>query len=268
MAKRSKPAATPAPQYVPTDRERAAIEPVEQYERGGVHAPSFKVANTKGRAVIGLDHADTNTGRRLLIASLGITDGRLAGVVTSDLASISTSKGEISEMEMNYGLTIIQSIGPRDPVELLLATQMAAIHLATMSTARTLRGSTTIVQQDSNGNLVNKLARTFATQVEALKRHRAKGEQRVVVEHQHIHVHQGGQAVVGNVTTGGGGRGTPEIGELPHERNDERMRLPMGAAVLGALEANGLPVSGTSREGLERVPVPRGAGRSETGSDA
>ena len=43
----------------------------------------------------------------------------------------------------------------------------------------------------------NKLARTFATQVEALKRYRSGGEQKMTV--QHVHVAEGGQAIVGNV---------------------------------------------------------------------
>jgi hypothetical protein len=43
----------------------------------------------------------------------------------------------------------------------------------------------------------NKLSRTFATLLEALNRHRGKGQQKMVVEH--VHVHSGGQAVVGVV---------------------------------------------------------------------
>jgi hypothetical protein len=45
----------------------------------------------------------------------------------------------------------------------------------------------------------NKLARTFAAQVEALKRYRSGGEQKMTV--QHVHVADGGQAIVGNVST-------------------------------------------------------------------
>ncbi len=45
---------------------------------------------------------------------------------------------------------------------------------------------------------LTKLARTFGAQMEALKRYRTGGEQKVVV--QHVHVSDGGQAaVVGNV---------------------------------------------------------------------
>jgi hypothetical protein len=39
----------------------------------------------------------------------------------------------------------------------------------------------------------------------ALNRHRGKGHQKVTVEH--VHVHEGGQAIVGNVSTRSGGRG-------------------------------------------------------------
>jgi hypothetical protein len=48
----------------------------------------------------------------------------------------------------------------------------------------------------------NKLARTLAAQVEALKRYRSSGEQAMRVEH--VTVNNGGQAIVGNVASGGG----------------------------------------------------------------
>jgi hypothetical protein len=50
------------------------------------------------------------------------------------------------------------------------------------------------------------LARTYAMQMEALKRYRTGGEQKVTV--QHVSVSEGGQAIVGNVTQPAGG--TPE----------------------------------------------------------
>lgn len=51
----------------------------------------------------------------------------------------------------------------------------------------------------------NLLLRTFSKQVEALKTYRSKGQQKVEVEH--VHVHRGGQAIVGAVshTASGGG---------------------------------------------------------------
>ena len=60
-----------------------------------------------------------------------------------------------------------------------------------------------IPQQDAAERALNKLARTFVAQVEALVRCRGGGRQTVRVEH--VTVNEGGQAIVGNVTSGGRG---------------------------------------------------------------
>ncbi len=85
----------------------------------------------------------------------------------------------------------------------MLAAQMGAIHMATMTLARRLNHVETIPQQDAAERALNKLARTFATQVQTLKKYRSKGEQVVRIER--VTVKDGGQAVVGNVQTGGRG---------------------------------------------------------------
>jgi DUF917 family protein len=97
-------------------------------------------------------------------------------------------------------LSIIEGIKPRDQVETMLAAQMAAVHMATMTFARRLATVDNIPQQDSAERAFNKLTRTFTTQMEALKRFRTGGEQKVTV--QHVTVAEGGQAIVGNVTQG------------------------------------------------------------------
>jgi hypothetical protein len=49
----------------------------------------------------------------------------------------------------------------------------------------------------------------------ALKEYRSKGEQKMTV--QHVHVAEGGQAIVGNVNaTAEGGRSREKSGEQPH----------------------------------------------------
>lgn len=83
--------------------------------------------------------------------------------------------------------------------------RLGAIHAATMMLARRLNHVETIPQQDATERALNKLARTFATQMEALKRYRTGGQQKVTVEH--VTVNSGGQAIVGVVTSGGGGAG-------------------------------------------------------------
>jgi hypothetical protein len=93
------------------------------------------------------------------------------------------------------------AVGP-DQLEAMLAAQIAAVHVLTMSFATRLVNAENLVQRDSAERALNKLARTFVAQVEALKRYRTGGEQKVTVEH--VTVNAGGKAIVGNVTHGGG----------------------------------------------------------------
>jgi hypothetical protein len=97
-------------------------------------------------------------------------------------------------------VSVIRGIEPQDQMEAMLAAQMAAVHNATMTFARRLNHVDNIQQQDSAERAFNRLGRTFTTQMEALKRYRTSGQQKMTVEH--VHVHEGGQAIVGNV--GGG----------------------------------------------------------------
>jgi hypothetical protein len=56
---------------------------------------------------------------------------------------------------------------------------------------------------------------TLAQLLDALNRHRGKGQQKVTVEH--VHVHTGGQAVVGTVEHPGGGHHS-KLEEQPHAK--------------------------------------------------
>ena len=76
-------------------------------------------------------------------------------------------------------------------------------------------GEQTFEGRRENLAQANKLSRSFATLLEALNRHRGKGQQKVTVEH--VHVHSGGQAVVGMVQTPGGGDGAKSEVQ-PHAR--------------------------------------------------
>ena len=94
----------------------------------------------------------------------------------------------------------IRAISPQGPIEGMLATQMIATHYATMECfGRATKLASCPLLYQENLNIANKLTRSFATQMEALNRHRGKGQQKVTVEH--VHVHSGGQAIVGNVAS-------------------------------------------------------------------
>ena len=112
------------------------------------------------------------------------------------------SHGQRSDADASgFALGFVDSMAPRDAAETLLLAQMAAIHQATMMMARRLNHVENLRQQDAAERALNKLARTYAAQVEALKRYRSKGQQVVRVER--VNVESGGQAVVGHVQHGG-----------------------------------------------------------------
>jgi hypothetical protein len=121
----------------------------------------------------------------------------------SQLANAGSHGRQIDEDALNFMLSVVAGIKPKDQLEAMLAAQMAAIHTATMTFARRLANVETIEQQDSAERALNKLARTYAMQMEALKRYRTGGEQKVTVHH--VSVNEGGQAIVGNVNQAAGG---------------------------------------------------------------
>jgi len=128
-----------------------------------------------------------------------------------------TTSKPFEEGEVNGALAAMHGIAPRDEIEAMLAAQMIAVHSAAMRCLRQLKGSDTIQQQDSNGNIAIKLLRTYTTQMEALQRYRGKGEQKMTVEH--VHVHAGGQAIVGEVNAAARGEGAPAKSEdQPHAK--------------------------------------------------
>jgi hypothetical protein len=98
----------------------------------------------------------------------------------------------------------LAGIGPKDELEGMLAAQMVAAHSAAMeSYRRSMLSDQTFEGRKENLSQANKLSRTYTTLLEALNRHRGKGQQKVTVEH--VHVHAGGQAIVGAVEHPGGG---------------------------------------------------------------
>ena len=153
------------------------------------------------------------------------------------------SDAETRDKQFNATVAALVGIGPKDELEGMMAAQLIAAHNAAMECyRRAMIGEQTFEGRRENLAQANKLSRTYATLVEALNRHRGKGQQKVTVEH--VHVHSGGQAVVGVVGTPGGGDQEKPEGQ-PH-------------AIAYAPQP---PMWGTNKE-REPVPVTRDAERS------
>jgi hypothetical protein len=116
----------------------------------------------------------------------------------------------------------------QNQLEAMLAAQMAAVHVASMTCARQLAGVETIAEYDSAERAFNKLTRTFAMQMEALKRYRSGAEHKVTL--QHVSVAEGGQAIVGNVTQApreNGREATQEKAATPRPARRDTNVVPM-----------------------------------------
>jgi hypothetical protein len=204
MSKKVVAPKTPQPPYERTDKEKRVIEGFQARREKSKPLPEQVVEyGDDGVPSLREGHPDPAVGATLTMEALGLTRVPELSALLHQVVDLTQKDRKVDEHGINQVLAQIAAIEPRDGIEAMLATQMVTVHNAMMKSARSLRGSDTIPQQDSNGNLVNKLARTFATQVEALKRYRSKGEQKVVVEH--VTVNEGGQAIVGAVNTGGRG---------------------------------------------------------------
>ena len=132
----------------------------------------------------------------------------------------------LTRVAINFLLSVIKGAKPKDQFEAMLAAQMAAINTATMTFTRRLANVETIQQQDSAERALNKLARTFAMQMEALKRYRTGGEQKVTV--QHVSVNEGGQAIVGNVNQAASGTAAEKrVATTPALTNARQQAMPI-----------------------------------------
>jgi len=184
--------------YDPTPDERAAREAVRARR---VKAPRVKAAKTDAGVELSLDHPDQVHGQSLLMRAMATGEVDFFGELLSQLGRASANGSHAREQRLNFMVAVIKGIEPKDQLETMLAAQMAAVHSLTMDFASRLANADNLVQRDSAERTLNKLARTFAAQVEALKRYRSNGEQKFTVEH--ISVNEGGKAIVGNVTQGG-----------------------------------------------------------------
>ncbi len=139
-------------------------------------------------------------------------------LATQAMNSLWLKNSDKKTHDQQFSATIagLAGIGPKDELEGMIAAQLFAAHNAAMECyRRAMIGEQTFEGRRENLSQANKLSRTYAALLEALNRHRGKGQQKVTVEH--VHVHSGGQAVVGVVEPpGGGDRPTLEV--QPHAR--------------------------------------------------
>ena len=183
--------------------QKVRIVAVAKKRAARADAPPMKLTIEGGVLQIRFIHDDKDLANILMMADLGTCDPHFMVGAQGQIASIGAHGRVIDEGASNFLLSVVRGVQPRDELEAMLAVQMGAIRQATMMMARRFNQVETIPQQDAAERALNKRARTYATQMEALKRYRTGGQQKVTVEH--VAVNAGGQAIVGAVAHGGAG---------------------------------------------------------------
>ena len=173
---------------------------------------------------------------------------------------VKNSSPDERDKQLSATVAALFGIAPRDELEGMIAAQLVAAHNAAMECyRRAMIGEQSFEGRRENLAQANKLSRTYAALLEALNRHRGKGQQKVTVEH--VHVHAGGQAVVGMVATAPGlpgGRDTSKFEEQPHAK--QIAHAPESALPRPDPQRDSMPVA---RDGERALPDARrqGAGR-------
>jgi hypothetical protein len=154
------------------------------------------------------------------------------------------SDQEARERQYSATVAALMGIGPTDELEGMLAAQLLASHNAAMECyRRAMIPEQTFDGRRENLAQANKLSRTYGLLLDSLNRHRGKGQQKVTVEH--VHVHQGGQAIVGAV--------------IPPERGNAQSEEQARASTQ-ITHAPGAPMRGPD-PGREAMPIADSAGQ-------
>ncbi len=171
--------------------------------QGGNPLPEFKVSvNKAGDPVV---NVEASSGE--LAQLVGLKDDTAGSFLITQIADalkpFRDSAPSWTTAILNKATALLAELKPQDAYEGILTSQMIAAHNQAMECMRRANLS----EQTSYGRELNlrfgdRFLRTYTAQMEALTKYRRGGQQKVTVEH--VHVHEGGQAIVGTVSHQGG----------------------------------------------------------------
>ena len=134
---------------------------------------------------------------RALKNALGTSSSSFVNASLAQLqAAARLPDGMVSEVAMNAAFALIQCVAPKNEIEGVLAIQMACSHSAAMAALGRLTSAGGLTFS-AYSTAAATLTRTYAQQLETLRRLRGSGAPHVKVEH--VHIDDEGRAVIGNV---------------------------------------------------------------------
>lgn len=107
--------------------------------------------------------------RMLGTDSIGFGNGLLKQMIAAGTV------GTVEDVEgTDFVVGVVLGIAPRDELEAMLATQIAAVHVAILNQQRQLMNADNILKSESAGLTIAKLSRTYKDQLDALERLRSR----------------------------------------------------------------------------------------------
>lgn len=199
------PAQPPAPL---SDRDKAQLDRLKARNRQRDERPSAKFlreADGDGVRVIitNADDQDAKLHGAAMMEALGTRSVQFLNDTLDNIMRVMSPTRNVTEQQYNAALAILAAIEPENELEATLASQMVVANDCAMRSMRLMVAAEWPEHHKMHADLANKFMRTFTGQLEALAKLRRGGEQIV----KHVHVYEGGQAVVaGTINQGGIGK--------------------------------------------------------------
>lgn len=168
--------------------------PVSEQQKALIDWPRISVSSDDANVVSKI--------REDIAPHLGASALEFVSSVIEQAIRLTMKNGEIDLDRTHAVIASVVDAKPHNHTQAMLALQMAAVHEATIKAACQLKSAELVVQAECAEKRLNKLARTFVSQAEAMKKLQQEAQQTVRVER--VYVNEGGQAIVGNVQGGGG----------------------------------------------------------------
>jgi hypothetical protein len=139
----------------------------------------------------------------LMEEAFGSKDHGFVNGLMGQIVQMSNVEGKMDPIVLDFIGGALLELKPRNGMEGILVAQIISNHLLAMKFSRLTMVEKAMERAEKLEVMTTKFMRTTTTQMEALHKLRNGGKQKVKVEH--VHVYEGGQAIVGNVGKGGGG---------------------------------------------------------------
>ena len=178
-----------------SELEQKALEKWRERDKERIGPPKFKA--TGDNLLVNKEKNPDKCHSQMLETS-GSTDHDFSKTLLSQAAS-TLSSGENNEKKVNFIAALIHGFKPGDETEGVLIAQMAGTHNLIMEyMRRAMIPKQYLEAANDYTNRAYKLMNIFLKQIETLEKYRGKAvQQKVIVEH--VHIHEGGQAVVGHI---------------------------------------------------------------------